>query len=107
VQHSEVIFARGLTIIYIFFFPKKSFLEDEKKVISDGLVKSTLSAGGIWKIMGNLGVPPRAQKVTDTIYWDFLFTKITVFRSYKTFLYDILFLGQTHFPICPFHESCP
>ena len=37
-------------------------------------------------------------------YWNFVFTKVTVFRSYKTFLYDILFLGQTHFPICPFHE---
>jgi hypothetical protein len=32
-----------------------------------------------------------------------LLNKVTVFRSYKTFLYDLLFLGQTHFPICPFH----
>ena len=45
-------------------FPKKFFI-GKKSTISDGLVQSALLAGGIWKIMGNLGVPPRAQKVTD------------------------------------------
>ena len=45
-------------------FPKKFFI-GKKSTISDGLVQIALLAGGIWKIMGNLGVPPRAQKVTD------------------------------------------
>ena len=46
-------------------FPEKFFI-GKKSTISDGLVQSALLAGGIWKIMGNLGVPPRAQKVTDS-----------------------------------------
>ena len=45
-------------------FPKKFFI-GKKSTISDGLVQIALLAGGICKIMGNLGVPPRAQKVTD------------------------------------------
>jgi hypothetical protein len=45
-------------------FPKKLFI-GKNLTISDGLVQSALLAGGLQKIMGNLGVPPRAQKVTD------------------------------------------
>jgi hypothetical protein len=45
------------------YFQKQSI--GKKITISDGLVPSSLLAGGIWEIMGNLGVPPRAQKIMD------------------------------------------
>jgi hypothetical protein len=52
---------------------------------------------GYSKIMGNLGVPPRAQKVTDIGFFSPK-SKVTVFRSYRQILNLVsLFLDGQYF----------
>jgi hypothetical protein len=84
------------------FFPKKKVFYRQK--INHFWWSGAKCTFGWWDIenYGKFRCP--SQSSEGHRCWNILFNKITVLTSYKIFLYEVLFLGQTQSPISPILE---